>query len=131
MREIGSGPNYRVAVDVPKNRAYLYSFGDALNDSGVSSLLDDMKKALNSLKPGFTLLADFTGLKLFGLPDLVRTLHNMVLEAGVRKVASVWSEESFAKFMIDSLAQKAKGGTYAEIRRSFKSLTEAEAWLDE
>lgn len=130
MQELGSGPNYRLAVDAGKNRIYVWAFGDILNTSGVAALPNDAKAACNTMKPGFTVLVDFTGVKLLGLPDMIQQLQSIMLEAGVRRITSVWSEESFAKFIVDSSAHKVKGGAYEEKRQAFMNRGEAEAWLD-
>jgi hypothetical protein len=130
MQEIGIGPNYRVEVDTAKNRIYFWFFGDAMNASGVAGLPEAAKAACALMKPSFTGLADFTGMKMLGVPDVVHQVQATLLNAGLRKVASVWNEESFAKFVVDSSAQKLKSGEYDEKRKVFKDRVEAEAWLD-
>jgi hypothetical protein len=129
MQEIGSGPSYRVEVDMPKNRIYLWFFGEAVNDASVAGLLEAVKGACDLMKPGFTGLADFTDMKLMGLPDVAQKTQTLLMEAGLRKLASVWDHESFAKIIVDSSAQKVKSGEYSERRRVFKNRVEAEAWL--
>ena len=131
MQEIGSGPSYRLEVDIPKNRIYLSFFGDALSDASVVGLLPAVKAACDLMKPGFTALADFTEMKLLGLPDVAQKVQISISNAGVRKVASVWGHESFAKIVVNSSAEKVKGGEYSERRKVFKDRAEAEAWLDE
>lgn len=131
MQEIGSGPNYRVEVDTAKNRIYFWFFGDVVQVSGAAHLPNDTKAACDLMRPGFTSLADFTGMKMLGVPDVVHQVQATLLSAGLRKVASVWNAESFAKFIVDSSAQKLKSGEYDAKRRVFKDRSEAEAWLDE
>ena len=131
MQEIGSGPNYKVSVDQVKNRLYMGFSGDVLTSATVSPLPGYVKAACAALKPGFTCLADFTDMKLLGLPDLVTTVQGTIMSAGVRKVASVWSDEGFAKFLVDSSAHKLASGEYEGKRKVFKSVAEAEDWLDE
>ncbi len=131
MQEIGSGPSYRVEVDKAQNRIYFSFFGDAVSESSVVGLLDAVKAGCALMKPGFTGLADFTEMKLLGLPDIVQKVQMILLNAGLRKLASVWDHESFAKIVVDSSAQKVKSGEYSEKRKVFKSRAEAEAWLNE
>ncbi|MBI5571133.1 MAG: hypothetical protein HY914_14410 [Desulfomonile tiedjei] len=131
MQEIGSGSNHRVAIDQSKNRVYMRFSGDILSSEAVSALPDEVKAACAALKVGFTCLADFTEMKLLGLPDLVVNVQSTIMAAGVRKVASVWSEEGFAKFLVDSSAQKVSSGAYEGKRKVFKNAAEAESWLDE
>jgi hypothetical protein len=131
MQEIGSGANYRVGVDTAKNRVYFWFFGDVLNTYGVADLPEHVKTACALMKPRFTGLADFSEMKMLGVPDVVQQVQANLLNAGLRKIASVWSDESFAKFIVDSSAQKLKSGEYDEKRKVFKNRIEAEAWLDE
>jgi len=131
MKEIGAGPHHRVEVDTAKNRIYLSFFGDALSDAAAAGLRDSIQVAISLMRPGFTALGDFTEMKLMGLPDVALQLQTSLSNAGVRKAASVWSHESFAKMLVDSSAQKVKGGEYVAKRKVFNNRAEAEAWLDE
>ncbi|MBI5250332.1 MAG: hypothetical protein HY912_12630 [Desulfomonile tiedjei] len=130
MQEIGAGPNYRAAIDAGKNRVYFWCFGDVLNVAGVAGIADDAKTACGLMKSGFTVLVDFTGIKLFGVPDVLQKVQATVLDAGFRKIASVWTEDNFAKFVVDSSAHKLKDRGYEDRRGVFKDRAEAEAWLD-
>ncbi|MCA1960408.1 MAG: hypothetical protein LDL33_06400 [Desulfomonile sp.] len=128
MNEIGSGLNYRIAVDIPKNRLYTWFFGEIMRVEDNPELLSDVEKACRSLKAGFTAFSDLSGVKMIGLPDIAQGVQTIMLNCGVSKVASVWKQESFSKLVVDSSAQKA--GSYAEKRKTFFDHTEAEAWLD-
>ncbi len=88
------------------------------------------KTACETLKPGFFAIVDFTEMTMLGLPDIVQKLQETVLAAGLGKLASVWSRETFAKMVVDSSAQKVAGGGYEEKRKAFHSRAEAEAWLE-
>ena len=131
MKEIGTGPHHRVEVDTAKNRIYMTFFGDALSDAAAAGLRNSLQASIALMKPGFTALGDFTEMNLMGLPDVARDLQTTLLNSGIRKAASVWSHESFAKMLIDSSAQKVKEGEYSAKRKVFKNRAEAEAWLDE
>ncbi len=67
---------------------------------------------------------------MLGVPDIVQELQETVMAAGLRKLASVWDRDSFAKLVVDSSAQKVAGGAYEEKRKVFHTRAEAEAWLD-
>jgi len=129
MTEIGSGLNYRFVVDPLKNRLYAWFFGDFMRSEDNPRLVDHAEEACRRLKPGFTMLTDFLEVKMVGLPDVTQRVQAVLLNYGVARVAAVWSTESFSKFVIDSSAQKV-GDAYAEKRKSFTSLSEAERWLD-
>ncbi|MGO9120832.1 MAG: hypothetical protein ACLQPD_24880 [Desulfomonilaceae bacterium] len=131
MKEIEASPHYRVEVDTAKNRLYLSLFGDVLTDADVAGMLDGVQTAIDLLKPGFTAVGDFTGLNLLGLPDISQEVQRTLFNGGLRKVASVWSREGFAKIVVDSSARKVNSGHYSEKRKVFTSRVEAEVWLDE
>jgi hypothetical protein len=130
MQEIGSGAVYRIAIDQTKNRLYFWLFGDITSPSHADGMVEAVKTACNTLRPNFTVLVDFTEMKLLGLPDIVQKLQNMLMEAGLKKLASVWSGETFAKLVVDSSAHKAGGGAYDQKRQVFQNRAEAEVWLD-
>ena len=88
-----------------------------------------MKEASSRLAADFTCLADFTEVGLLGLPDIAQQVQETLAAAHVRKVASVWSKEGFAKIVVQRSANHAAGG-YSEKREVFSDLTVAEAWLD-
>jgi hypothetical protein len=131
MKEIEASPHYRVEVDTVKNRFYLSLFGDVLTDADVAGMLDAVQTAIDLLKPGFTAVGDFTELKLLGLPDISQEVQMTLFNGGLRKVASVWSREGFAKIVVDSSAGKVDSGHYSEKRKVFTNRVEAEVWLDE
>ena len=130
MLEMGLDTNYRVAVDKSKNRLYVWALGEIMSPKGVQGMVPATKTACEALKPGFTAVVDFTGMKMLGVPDIVQKLQETVMAAGLGKLASVWDRETFAKLVVDSTAQKVAGGTYQEKRKAFHTRAEAEAWLD-
>jgi hypothetical protein len=66
---------------------------------------------------------------LLGLPDIAKQVQEVLAEANVHKVASVWSREGFAKVLVGRSADQAAGG-YSAKRKVFSDLGEAETWLD-
>ncbi len=131
MKEVGSGSKYRVAVDVAKNRLFTWFKGDLISSSDGAGLLETTRTACDMLRPGFTSLTDFTEVTLLGLPDLMQSAQRLLGLSGLSKSATVWTNESFAKFILDSEAQKVTEGSFSKKRRAFMSRVEAEAWLDE
>ena len=131
MQEIGSSVNYRIAIDAARNRVYFWFIGDIMSAAGTKDLPSDTKRACEALKPGFTGLADFTEMNLLGLPDMAQQVQTILMDAGLARMASVWSKESFGKLIVDSTAQKVAGGAYEARRKVFDDRASAEAWLDD
>jgi len=129
MTEIGSGANYRVGVDPMKNRMYFSYFGEIMSAEANAHMVSHAEDACRHLTPGFTVLADFLGVKMLGLPDVAQRVQLALLNGGVGKVASVWNKASFSKLVVDTSAQKV-GDAYSDKRKTFFDLAEAEAWLD-
>jgi hypothetical protein len=130
LKEIASGPLYRIAVDVPRNRFYLWAFGKGLKPSDADGIPEATQTACNLLKPGFTALIDYTKLELLGLLDVVQEVQKIFISSGIGKLAMIWDRDSFAKFTIDSLAQKTESDAYKANRKSFFDKSEAEKWLN-
>ncbi len=130
MKDIGSTKNFQIAIDPSRNRLHLTVSGEALRANENEDAPRLVEQACAQLRPGFTCLADHTQLKLFGLPDIAARIMSVMMRAGVRKVASVWPDESFAKLVVGTAA-KETGEAYASRRQSFTDLDSAKAWLDE
>lgn len=125
-KTIAENPYYILSAAPDKNRAYLKIIGFWRNLEVVSSYLDDWKKTLASVKPGFTLLTDATEMKTH--PQELRKLHEdaqkLVFDAGLSKVAEVVKND-ITEYQLDSIAE-----TTAFPKKTFKSLEDAEKWLD-
>jgi hypothetical protein len=130
MEEIGSTGNVRVSIDKANNRVLMVFTGDILNSAAVEPVPNITRTACDKLRPRFSCLADFTGMKLFSETAFGRQIQDQLMLAGVRKVAAVWSHDSFAKFVLDKAAEKV-GPAYVSRRRSFMDVRAAEKWLDE
>ena len=129
MKVVGEGENHRVAVDIAKNRLYLYFRGEMMKYNTFKDLPKQVQEGCRLLSHGFTDLTDFREVAKLGLPDLVREVQQVLQAADVRKVAIVWSQDGFSKWVLDRSAEEV-GKTYAEKRRNFVSKAEAEEWLD-
>lgn len=123
---IAENPYYIISIAPDKNRAYLKIIGFWRNTEVVSSYLDDWKKALSSLQSGFTLLTDATEMKTH--PQELRKLHEdaqkLVFNAGLSKVAEVIKND-ITEYQLDSIAE-----VTAFPKKTFKSMEDAEKWLD-
>lgn len=123
---INKTKQYVISVSPEKNRAYLKIIGFWKNPETVPTYLEDWAKAVSRLKKGFTLVTDATEMKTH--PQEVRKLHEqaqaMLLRAGVSKVAEILKDE-IAEMQLDSVAK-----TTQFPKRNFKTIEEAEKWLD-
>jgi len=125
--KIAETKHYTLHVSPEKNRAYLKIFGFWRNVESVPNYLDDWKKALSKVKKGFTLLTDASEMKTH--PSDVRKLHEqaqaLVLGMDVKKVAEIIKDD-VTEMQLDAVAKTTKFP-----KRNFKSVTDAEKWLDE
>lgn len=123
---IADNKAYSLAVSASKNRAYLKLIGFWRNAGAVPEYLNDWKKALEDLKPGFSILTDASEMNTH--PQDVKMLHaeaqKMVMVAGLAKVAEIIKND-ITEYQLDSLAQSTNFP-----KRNFKTAEEAEAWLD-
>ena len=130
MEEVGSTNNVKIAVDKTKNRIFFVFSGDILDPKTAEPIPGITRKGCEQLRTGFTCLADFTGMNLLSLGDVAEKVQSELLRADVKKVASVWSEDTFAKMVVDRSGEKV-GSEYASRRKHFTDRTTAEKWLDE
>jgi nucleotide-binding universal stress UspA family protein len=120
--------NSNVRIDASKNRIYLVleGFHDVEEALRMKKLY---KSAIDSCKPGFTVLADVSAYKPGS--DQVQAVHaeavKLAEEAGVRKVARVVGEMPLGGMQINRIAKKE--GHYQSAH--FETLEEAEEFLDE
>lgn len=124
---IAQTPQYRLSVSKAKNRAYLTIIGFWRNSEEVSEYINDWKKAVAALNPGFTLLTDAREMKIH--PVSVRELHEeaqaLIVRAGVRKVAELQADK-VAEMQLDGVSKETKMP-----KQNFNDPVKAEQWLDE
>jgi len=125
-KTVSENPHYILSLALDKNRAYLKIIGFWRNTEVVSNYLEDWRTTLSLLKTGFTLLTDATEMKTH--PQELKKLHEdaqkLVMQAGLAKVAEVVKND-ITQFQLDSVAE-----TTSFPKRTFKSMEEAEKWLD-
>ncbi len=127
MITIAETPQYRIEVLKEKNRAYLTIIGFWRNPEQVSEYVNDWKKAVAELKPGFTVFTDATEMKIHPVP--VREVHEkaqkLLKEHGILKVAEL-QKNKIAEIQLDSVSQDTKFP-----KKNFEVREEAEQWLDQ
>ena len=125
--KIADTKHYTLHVSPEKNRAYLKIAGFWRNAEAVPNYLDDWKKTLSKVKKGFTLLTDASEMKTH--PQDVRKLHEqaqaLVLAMDVKKVAEIIKDD-ITEMQLDAVAK-----TTRFPKKNFKTVEEAEKWLDE
>jgi hypothetical protein len=124
---ISDNKHYKIMISPEKNRAYLTIHGFWRNKEAVPTYLKDWTKAVSSLKTGFTLLTDASEMKTH--PKDVQKLHEeaqaIVLKSGVVKVAEI-SKDNITELQLNAVAKATQFP-----KRNFKTIEEAEAWLDQ
>lgn len=110
-----------------KNRAYLTSTGFCKAADEMPTFLEDVTKAAQRLKKGFTLLTNATAFKTPS-PE-VSVLHEksqkIWVEKGLSKTAEILPESATTKIALDRYS-KSTGMK----KKAFSQEKEAEAWLD-
>lgn len=122
---IASTPQYVLIISLKKNRAYLKIIGFWRNPEMVPNYIEDWKKAVTMLSPGFTLLTDAREMVIH--PGPVRQLHEqaqkLIVDYGVSKVAELQKNVA-AELQLNGVAS----GTRLPKKNFFNQL-EAEDWL--
>lgn len=118
---------YTIETDVAKNRAYLTFTGFCNKADEISCYLEDVTKAAQQLKTGFTLLTNATEFKT--PPAEVAALHEksqrIWMEKGLSKTAEILSESALTQMTLNRFS-KSTGMT----KKEFLQRQAAEAWLD-
>jgi hypothetical protein len=121
---------YDIDVDQGKNRMYFYPKGTWNRISDVPDYINDLKKCVKMLRPGFDIISDGTH---FAAPTqeisgLIMEGTTLMRELGQKKAAIIVTT-SILKLILerhkDEMEQEKLETKY------FDSMTEAEKWLDE
>jgi|GEM_PF-901889 len=127
VQHIADNNHYALSVNREKNRAYLKIKGFWSKRDLVPNYLSDWKKATGLLKRDFTLLTDASEMRTH--PQDVRSLHEeaqgIIVKSGVVKIAEIVKDD-IAEIQLNAMAKK----THLP-KRNFRSLNEAEEWLNE
>jgi hypothetical protein len=119
---------YLIQVDQVINRAYLSFFGFCSKPTEIPNFLSDIEKACRRLNTGFTLLTDALQLKI--PPPEVAALHEKSQELWIKGGLS-WTAEVLPESAVVQLALNRYSKTTGMKKRVFKTLSEAEDWLDD
>ncbi len=130
MRTVVAREGYRITVDDSRNRLLFEVWGDVVDHGLFATILEDWRKACSVVRPGFTLLADYTQVGVFALPQIWSEAQALIVSAGVEKSAVFWGKRVLGRYATEKAAQDAST-EYSMRRRSFETRAEAEAWLDQ
>lgn len=130
METVAKTEHYTVAVDRQKNRLYLTGRGFWKNVTLASNYMDEIMRAVQRLSPGFTVLADLREFKTPPLEvgDMIIMSQKRVFEIGIGKSAQVVGKNVAIEM---PMYRYAKTSGIQPQNRSFATLEEAEAWLDQ
>lgn len=124
---IAKSEYYTIETDVSKNRAYLTFTGFCNKADEMSCYLDDVTKAAQQLKPGFTLVTNAIDFKT--PPAEVAALHEesqkIWIKKGLAKTAEIVSESALTQMTLNRFS-KSTGMK----KKEFSQHQAAEAWLD-
>lgn len=127
--EIAKTKFYEFGVDQAKNRVYFTLIGFWASPNDVPNVYDDAMKAVDKVKPGYTILADLRDFKT--PPNDVLKLTAKVQESLVKRGASKNAEVMDAKLVKFSMEKSADSSGLKTIPfRQFDNMAEAIAWLD-
>ena len=129
IKPIAKTDFYSIEVDTTKNRMYFTIVGFWKNSTVVPNYLDDIKKALRSLSPGFTILTDVSQMKTPSteVGSLHELAQRLLIEAGLKKTAEIIPDnKAIEKMVLQRLSTKS-----GMVKSTFHDKATAEAWLDE
>ncbi|MCK4763827.1 MAG: hypothetical protein KAW12_16615 [Candidatus Aminicenantes bacterium] len=121
---------YRIMVDKTKNRFYNEVIGAWEKPDDVSNYNPDTTEAMKHLQPGFTILTTIeeSGPPKFAITKVLKENQQILLKAGAGKTGIVFLKGTpILQKMITNVVGKLSGMQV----KIFKTVEEAEAWLDE
>ncbi|WP_157530388.1 hypothetical protein [Hymenobacter norwichensis] len=120
-------PEYHVRIDEARNRMIYERFEELTLAAELPYYLSDLQRALDHLRPGFTVLADLRrtlGPNLNLMPVFLAS-HIMMMEAGIGMMAEVHP----LSHTMYQISQVVRAQTHMPTRQ-FTSREEADAFLD-
>lgn len=125
--QIASNSCYSMLYDGYKNRVYFTIQGYWKNKACIPDFISDWNKTLSMVKPGFSILTDMQTMITHPqeLSSMHEQAHNLVVEAGVEKVAHVMPADKIAYLQVISIHDKTNLPA-----KTFTSIEEADQWLD-
>lgn len=129
MRIVVEREHYRMSVDTLQNRVLFEAWGDLVEPSLFTNFADDWRKTCSEVRPGFTVLGDYTQVGAHFIKEQFSEGMKVIFESGVKKVAVFWGKGVLGRWTTEQAAAEASSG-YAARRKSFDTRAEAQAWLD-
>ncbi len=128
MRQsISETRNYTISVDTSINRLYIVLRGFWLDPSQIPDYVGNISTAVGVLSGPFTALVDVREMHTPG--HLVKDIHvaaqKICISSGLRKSAEIFPEGISKQLELEEYSLESK-----LFRRSFRSIVEAELWLD-
>lgn len=125
MRLIAFRPEYQITAEITRNRIFYKHFAEIAQAQELPNYLDDWQQALDTMKPGFTILSDMTDLLVVSahLNSLIEQAQRLLEGRGLRMIASVHPPET------DLAANDETAAKWPQ--RRFTDLWEADKFLDE
>ena len=126
MEIIAENEKYVIKVDTSKNRIYYKIIGFWKTVEEVPDFVSDTEKAANMVSSNFSLITDLREAKppISEVKELQGKTFNIMMKANLGKIAEI-VDSAILKMSVSRVA-----GTDVQ-RQSFKSLEDAEKWLDE
>ena len=128
MRLIAFRPEYQITAEITRNRIFYKHFAELAQAQELPEYLHDWQQALDSMRPGFTILSDMTELAEVSGPlaRLFEQAQQLLDGRGLRMIATVQPPEVALPHAHDSPEAPSKFP-----RRNFTDLWEADKFLDE
>lgn len=127
-KTIALNDRYVLQVDASKNRAYFTIVGHWRSSADVPRYLEDWRRAIAELSPGFTVLSDLVMGKSppLDVVELHVEAQKLLVEKGVSRVAEVVEGSvASARVAIDRISRES--GMH---KATFDNWAEAEEWID-
>ena len=122
---------YHIKCDEFKNRIYVKIMGFWKDLVAANEFVDHLKRSSTMIKNGFTVLVDLSEFKV-PKPEVVAIIkasQKHLMDLGMAKSAEIVSESLFTDMAISQITKENE--ITSDKRKKFKSLAEAEVWLDE
>lgn len=120
---------YSISVDKAKNRMHILFLGHWAVPEDIPRYTDHVAQATSRLTPGYTILAEILDKKppTLKVTPIHKKGQQIMKESGVSKTGVVVSKGQFLQKMSLSVVGRLSGMTV----KTFNTIAEAEAWLDE
>jgi hypothetical protein len=118
---------YILEVEQSKNRVYMTLMGQWSSLENVKDYIYDVKKCIEEVHSGFTLLVDVT--QYIGISPEIYNIHveslKLAVEAKLSRIAEVFFNNELLKIVFEGYAKES-----GAIVMTFKNTLQAEKWLD-